>query len=443
MKPCFVIALCASLAICMGVRAQTSAAPPSVRVITPPLTGIERPAATPAPLPDAAGTVRVIPPPLTHIEGPAATSVPLPDASGTVPVIATPPTHIDGPAATGSWKVLGGGSFYYLQPFYQNNVAFGVTSSTTNAAGTVATGTSPTTEFDWNMQPAFAFWLGAAGPDGFGFRSRYFHLDGNSSTASVDVTSQQYNSPSAPIIAVTPSPFLFNTPAGNVPQQNPGLAGLFGGPSPFIVNFPGAPSSVDHFAFTSDLRINAVDVECTAEWKCTCLSLVGGLGGRYLDFAQHYNGFLTNSAAGATLTETLQHSHSFQGGGPTISGQMNWRPFAANLSLFSSARGSLVVGRTNQETRGSRIINDPAGAFNPIGAPTMTANSFRVPFSNDDTVPVAELELGLEYASALKQSEVFVRGAVVDQTYFGVGNASKQDGNLSLLGFQVSLEINY
>jgi hypothetical protein len=43
----------------------------------------------------------------------------------------------------------------------------------------------------------------------------------------------------------------------------------------------------------------------------------------------------------------------------------------------------------------------------------------------------------------LKQSEVFVRGAVVDQTYFGVGNASKQDGNLSLLGFQVSLGINY
>jgi hypothetical protein len=352
------------------------------------------------------------------------------------------PTHPAG-GDCGSWKVMGGGSFYYLQPFYQNNVAFGVTSSTTNAAGTVATGASPTTQFDWNMQPAFAFWLGATGPSGFGFRSRYFHLDGSSNTASLDVTSQQYNSPTAPVIAVSPSPFLFNTPPGTVPQQNPGLAGLFGGPSPFIVNFPGAPSSVDHFTFSSDLRINAVDVECTAEWKGSCVSLLGGLGGRYFDMSQHYNGFLINSAAGATLTEALQRSQRFHGGGPTISGQMNWRPFASGLSVFTSARGSLVVGTTNQETSGSRNINDPGGAFNPIGAPTVTSNSFRVPVSGDDTVPIAELELGLEYATRWKNNQVFCRGAVVDQTYFGVGNASKQDGNLSLLGFQVSLGINY
>jgi hypothetical protein len=338
------------------------------------------------------------------------------------------------------WKVNSGASFYALQPFHQNNVAYSVTSQTINAAGTVANGLTQTQQFDWSMQPAMDFWLGVTSPCGLGIRGRYFHLDANSSDATLDVPSALYNGPNSQVIAVTPSPFLFNSPPGAVPQQNPGAAGLFGGPSPFIVNFPGAPASVDHFTFHSDLRIDAADLEFTGVWKTDKFSLLGGVGGRYLRLSQDYNASLVNvNSTSSTLTESLQYSRLFQGGGPTVSAQMSWHPFMPNLSLFAGGRGSLLVGQTSQVTSGSRIVNDPAGTF---GA-GVSSISFLIPTTSNDTMPVAEVELGLEYALRMRRNTIFFRGAVVDQTYFGAGNASRPDGNLSLLGFQLSVGFNY
>src|SRR5262249_51413552 len=109
----------------------------------------------------------------------------------------------------------------------------------------------------------------------------------------------------------------------------------------------------------------------------------------------------------------------------------------------AGGRGSLVVGSTNQLTSGSRILNDPTGAFNPIGAPTATTNTFRIPYTTADTIPIAELELGLGYAMHLDVGVATLRASVVDQTYFGAGNASRQDGNLSLLGLRTALGFRY
>lgn len=343
-----------------------------------------------------------------------------------------------------SWVFSGGGSLYYLKPYLQNNVAYSVTSSTTNADGTVATGLTQPTNFDWNMQPAFAVWLGANTPSGLGARVRYFQFDAASNSPALNVPSQQYNSTSSPIISVSPSPSLFNSPAGTVPQQNAGLAGLFAGPSPFIVKFPGAPSSVDRFTFSSNLKINAVDAEFTGAWMSGPLSLLGGLGARYFHMVQNYNGFLVNdNSVGAYLTESLQNNRSFQGGGPTISAQATWQPFPIDLALFASTRCSLVVGKSTNTTSGSQILSDPNGAFNPLGIPSNSTNRFSIPSSSDSNVPIVEFELGLQTGLNVWNTQFFFRAAGVNQTYFGVGNASSQNGNLSLLGFQLSLGTNY
>ncbi len=353
-------------------------------------------------------------------------------------------TQADVPSSAARWHVNGGASYYSLQPFLNNNAAFGFTTASMQSAGNTITGLTQTQQFGWTMQPAFDVWLEAASVDGFGVRARWFHMDGTSNSASLRVPSASYGAGGLSVIAVTPSATLFNSPPGTVPQQNPALAGLFGGPSPFVVNFPGAPASTDRFTFGSELRLDAVDLEATGSWYGKNLVATGSVGGRWFRMTQGYTGTLVNeNATGATLTESLDFNHVFNGGGPTVSGLVSWHPIHPNFSVYSGGRVSLVVGESTQTTNGRRTLNDPNGAFNPIGTPISTSNSFSIPTTSLSTIPIAELEAGLEYAIFLKQSSAFIRGGVVNQTYFGAGNASGGDGNLSLLGLKLTAGFTY
>jgi hypothetical protein len=353
-------------------------------------------------------------------------------------------TADDVPPKAMGWTASAGASFYSLTPFFNNNAAYSFTTASTGNAGSDISGLTQTQQFGWTMQPAFDVWVEAISPRGLGLRARYFHLDGVSSDASLSIPSERYGSGNPSVIAITPSPYLFNSPPGTVPQQNPALAGLFGGPSPFVVNFPGAPASTDRFTFTSELRLDAGDLEVTGAWYSKNFQLSGGLGGRYFHMTQRYGASLVNqNTTGATLTETLNFNHTFNGGGPTVSGLFSWHPIHPNFSVYTGARASLVVGESVQTTSGSRTLNDPTGAFNPIGAPVSTSNSFSIPSTSLNAIPIAELEVGVEYTLFLKRSSAFIRGGVVDQTYFGAGNSSRADGNLSLLGFKVTSGFAY
>lgn len=358
--------------------------------------------------------------------------------------LAARPAVAESAPEAAKWHVQAGAGFYLLQPYSGNNPAYSLTTSDTRNAGNSVSGTSRTEQFGWSMQPALEAWVEATSPSGLGLRARYFYLDSTSNRANLSVPSSQYNSTASPLIAVTPSQFLINSPPGTVPQQNPALAGLFGGPSPFVVNFPGAPASVDRFAFRSELRINTGDLELSGVLYGDQFELTGGLGGRYFQMTQSYGATLINSnGAGAVLSESLDSSRRFEGGGPTLSAQLRWHPITENLSLFAGGRGSFVVGQVQQTTTGNRTLNDPMGAFNPIGSPTSISNSFSIPNAYAETIPIAELELGAEYAVIRKTCTMFVRGAAVEQTYFGAGNATRADGNLSLLGFKVTGGITY
>jgi hypothetical protein len=89
------------------------------------------------------------------------------------------------------------------------------------------------------------------------------------------------------------------------------------------------------------------------------------------------------------------------------------------------ARGCVAVGSGKQDVAGGYFNEFKTGRFESV-------------------IPVCELELGLDYGINLRQTYVFARAAVVDQTYFSAGNASTHgDNNLSLFGVQFSLGVNY
>ena len=199
----------------------------------------------------------------------------------------------------------------------------------------------------------------------------------------------------------------------------------------------------DQLDFSSNLIIHCLDVEALRQWECGRFFLVLSGGGRYLEISQNYMATLVNNAVfpdGNTANEVqfLSFGHNFQGGGPTLATEGRFQVGNSGLSLFAHARGSLLVGTTHQSLILTQTVNDPSGeAGGDLSAMASADNR------KDHVLPVAEVELGLEYALRLRRINPYFRATVVDQTYFNAGNASGQDGSLSLFGAQFSLGLNY
>ena len=107
-------------------------------------------------------------------------------------------------------------------------------------------------------------------------------------------------------------------------------------------------------------------------------------------------------------SHSLLSNRSFEGIGPTLALEVR-RPFGASgLALYASTRGSLVIGSANEEA-----------------AATVPGHTLATEDHQDRGVPIAELELGLEYDRPLGQGRLFGQIAFVGQDWFGVGNASR------------------
>jgi hypothetical protein len=328
------------------------------------------------------------------------------------------------PAADRLSGFMGGASFYYVKPFLQNNTSAVITTSP-------GTPTSLVTQnsFNWNYQPAAAFWLGWTTPSGLGFRARYFFFEEASSTSNFSN-------------GITPAPNTQTTitpPLNNfLPLSTGGTA--FGSPGTLLNSGIGT----DQLAFGSDLHINALDIEATYAWHGNSWSLLASGGGRYLTLDQGYQAQLVNNGGGLPATELqqLNSTRNFSGGGLVGALQGNVDICHSGFSLFSSIRGSFVVGTTQEHVGYTQYVNDPAGLV-PPGIPgtfTLSPQSVR---NTDHTMSTIELELGLQYTAKLSWGDIFFRTAVVNQTYFDAGNASQATGNLSLFGVQWSAGLRY
>jgi hypothetical protein len=310
--------------------------------------------------------------------------------------------------------LMGGASLYFLRPHINNNTALTTTTGIGSASVNVTSD-----EIDWNYHTAPAFWLGWTNVNGVGFRARYFQFDHDSETLDRTLTPA-----AAASTTITPpagiSPLVGTPPRG---FQSPGI---------LLQDLRG----VDALSVHSDLLIQTIDGEATYTRDSGSLSTLIAMGGRYLQMHQDYRGSLVNRINPATSEISLLHAgHNFYGGGPTLAGQATWRVGGSGLGVFASARGSYLVGSSRSQAAFSETIVDPLGG---------NQNNFAISQSRTSaTMPILEVEGGLEYGRLLSRSRLFIRGAVVNHTYFDAGSPSSTDGNLSLFGAQVSVGVDY
>ena len=161
--------------------------------------------------------------------------------------------------------------------------------------------------------------------------------------------------------------------------------------------------------------------------------------------SQGYHARLANNLNDGATSESqaLNFTRLFNGGGPLLDFGANWKVGRSNLAVYSNARGALLVGTTTQNADYRQRVIDPNGRSNGGFLPVNTLITPSLTNASDRVAPMLELELGLEYGRVLGRSRVFVRTGVVNHKFFGVGNASRTDSNLSLFGVQVCTGVDF
>ncbi len=358
-------------------------------------------------------------------ETPAAPTLPAVPALPAVTALPAAPLVSELPAAPAALPVIpladttntgfmGGASFYLLRPYISNNTAY-----ITNSGIGTPTPSTTSQDFDWAYRPAPAMWFGYTTESGLGIRARAFYFDQSPTTLTTSL-----NPNTAATATITP-------PAGLSPVVGIPPVG-FAAPGILL----GGGAGQDQLAFSSSLRIQTIDMEATYAWNLDSFALLFSGGGRYLQMSQNYNATLVNvPGTGASEYDALIAGHNFYGGGPTVALQCDWKVGSTGLSLYGLARGSVIVGTGRQDVFFSQVIIDPV-LGNQDNQPSNRSTFQQV-------IPIAELEVGVQYGLMVGRSEFFVRGAAVNQTYFGAGSSTARDTNLSLFGVQFSTGLNY
>lgn len=307
-----------------------------------------------------------------------------------------------------------GASFLLLKPYFSNNTAF---TTRTNIGSTPA---DTTTDFPWEMRPAFSGWVGWSTARGLGVRSTYFVFDQQSIPTSTNLTTAQ-----GPTTAIRPPKGLLDLAGGGASFRSPGIALLTGGQ--------------DLLTFSSGLGLYVIDLEATKTAHWADLAFVFSGGGRYLHLNQDYRANLTNQFSTASETQTLTFNHMFQGAGPTLATEMYYPlGIVPGLSLYGSFRGSLLLGRFNQTATLSQTVVDP----NNLVGGSATINNGNSS-SRESVMPITEMDLGFEYVTRVGRLQHLFRASAINQTYFGAGSSSQSDGNLSLFGARLSWGVAY
>ena len=336
------------------------------------------------------------------------------------------------------WSAPKGGptaelSLYVIRPYFTDNAAF----TTTNGAGT-GNPSASTTDYPWNFSAAPAISFGWVSECGLGIRAHYFNFadsSGNVTTslspAELAAGTTRINAPVVGLPTLTP-PITFGAPGGLT-----ALASIFGA----------APVG-DHLSFNSHLRVDVWDLEGQANLEKGPWLLTYFLGGRYLNLTQQYGGTLNGSADTApargtgiaTESQTLSASHDFIGGGPTTALQAKIH-LLHGLSVYGNARGSLLFGRSHETASFTQSVTDPSGIL--LGGIPSSAVSSQFSRNRQTVLPVAEIDVGLEYGMKLWGTYSYARTAVVNETYFGAGSASHTDGNFGLFGVQFTVGVDF
>ncbi len=273
----------------------------------------------------------------------------------------------------GRISLYGGGAVLFLRPSFHDNVAY-----TLNAPNGVRTAQP----FGYEYETAWRAWLGLEGQGGLGIRGTYFQFDHSSARAQV-------------------------APAGG------GTSAVLDPESQFLSL---AFNMGDAVAASHSLEIHVVDMEATQSVNFGSWELMGSFGARYASFKQDYNFAVNGGALGI-----LGSRYKFEGAGPTAALEVR-RPVYPRLSIFSTARGSIIWGES--DWRG--------------GDPTL-ANNFLLIYDADGALAIGELQAGVKW----NVGNWFAQGAVEAQAWHGTQSITRSDELMVLVGSSVAAGFEY
>jgi hypothetical protein len=399
-----------------------------------------------------------------------------------------------------AWQFTGG--VYILQPYFSHhNPAFFVT--TVGANGTASSAPGPDLNFGRAVVPRLS--LECVGYSGWGIRARWSRLDygshgimttnpihaattsvvfadatggagteipGNRASPGAYTVTSSTSLPGLTVVSPNFEPLASIAPplAGT---EQPGAEGGFLGP-----NTPGhllaAGVGVDQLFFSSHLLVEPWDLEITKNIDLGQSAALVSFGARFAHLSQSY--LAARSIAPGQYKvpvfgedpandlddffvsqdiDMLTSGHTFNGAGPTIQLGLQHMFGRTGLALYGSARSSLLVGRTKQRSALSSlvvgsIVDDLAEQGTNTQAPdheiTGVSHAAQISASRDrtDLIPEAEFEAGLNWEIGTDAHyRTFVQAAVVSQIWWGAGNSTGLDNNLSLLGLTFTVGFDF
>ncbi len=262
--------------------------------------------------------------------------------------------------------------------------------------------------FQWETQGAPQVWLGYTGEQGLGFRTQWFSFDGESEAVNETLDGVNTLALLSPVI-------------GNALSAT---------------NVPG-----DVMSAKSTLKLNAIDAEFTKAFTYRRGQYLLSGGGRYAYISQAYDSLLVDN--GGAFLESLTAGHNAAVFGPTaaIMARIPSRSLP-RLGYYGKARGALLFGQGNRVVNLDSILTFPQQFLS----------------SSDITVPMTELEVGLDWNRNYGRAGFFLQTGLTAQMWYGVGNgagsstssilpfgtASAHDtSNLGLYGLRTACGFNF
>jgi hypothetical protein len=285
--------------------------------------------------------------------------------------------------------ITAGVELTFLKPHFESNVA-----ATQLDSDGVSNESFTDVEFDFDAELAPRVWLDFTTTGNMGIRAIWWEFDHDADPVSLSPPNNGFG-------GIIPPPF---------------------GPIDLSTTTPGSVYNA-----TTQLFASTIDLEATRGFDNGCWQWLAAAGLRYAEIEQTYLGDLTNAAGDQQGTINFRHQN--QGIGPTLFARAQ-RPLLSGVTLFGSARGSLLFGDADSELN----------AVEDVDLDDLLMTQRRT--SRDDLIPLSEMQVGLQFLPpSCSVWQPYLHIAMEGQYWGGVGNASSEDGSLGFFGGNVAIGI--